>query len=71
MLKMMLDKKDDFFKTMAEDVGKFKEMIHRHDVERKDEIIKQQGIEEGRAEEREESKKAFPSNKDFYKKFFE
>ena len=47
---MMLDKKDDFFKTMAEDVGKFKEMIHRHDMEHKDEIIMEQGVEKGRVE---------------------
>ena len=45
---MMLDKKDDFFKMMAEDVGKFKAMIHRHDMEHKDEIIKNQGREEER-----------------------
>ena len=43
---MMLDKKDDFFKTMAEDVGKFKAMIHRHDMEHKDEILIEQGREE-------------------------
>ena len=62
VLKMMLDKKDDFFKTMAEDVGKFKEMIHRHDMEHKDEILIEQGVEKGRAEEREESKKTFVIN---------
>ena len=47
VLKMRLDKKEDFFKEFAEDIGKFKEMIHRYDMEHKDEIIMQQGIEIG------------------------
>ena len=47
---MMLDKNDDSFKKFAEDFGKFKEMIHRHDMEHKDEILIEQGREEERAE---------------------
>ena len=47
VLKMRLDKKEEFFKEFAEEIGKFKEKIHRYDMEHKDEIIMQQGIEQG------------------------
>ena len=50
----MLDRKDNSFKKFAEDFGKFKEMIHRYDFEHRDEIIKEQGKEMGRAKVRDE-----------------
>ena len=47
---MMLDKKDDFFNNPDENFIRYREMQARIDVERRDEVIKQQWIEEGRVE---------------------
>ena len=47
---MMLDKKEDFYNNPDENFNRFREMQARIDVERRDKVILEQGVEKGRVE---------------------
>ena len=46
----MLDKKEDFYNNPDENFNRFREMQARIDVERRDKVILEQGVEKGRVE---------------------